>query len=179
MIAKQLLLHVMYCAILVTILSACSSKQLYQKWDGSEGYRDSMVNMNLVSQPSGVLRIAQGGLAKDSVYLVEFYGSRTEDGAWCGAMYRAAEFTLERGHNYFTILSDTIILKSTVSGATENATIAGRRGPAGQKNYGISGEPRPVCIKTFTMGNGPTPGGSLNAESLLNQYGGEIRRPVK
>src|SRR5437764_820327 len=200
---KTLSLIVVGCLITIASISGCSSKPLYQKWNGDQGYQDDTLDFSFVRLPSGFIRMVRDSLENRYVYVVTFHGSRTEDGAWCGAMYRAAEFTIEHGGDYFRLLSDTVLvngrwyppalfvgendigrrkdtMKSSIdNGKNENDIIAGR--VTGGKVHSISNSsgpgiglgfnsPRPVCIKTFTIGKGLVPTGCYSARDVLAQY---------
>ncbi len=101
-------------------------------------------------------------------------------------MYRVADLTLQHGGDYFTVTHDStdtfVRLQDggVAMAASPEAMADERRAEREAKQSGVkfpqSGL-HPLVVKTFTIGKGPTPAGSLSARDALAQYKDEIKMP--
>src|ERR1041385_6031346 len=117
-------------------LSSCSSATVYQKISKESdglGYQDITVD--------------------DSTYRVKFWGDshNKEEDVNCAAMYRVAEFTVEKGFDYFVILDD-MMSQQKRGEWTSYTTIGSNRFDAHgkqQADFVSHDEFGPVRTKTF------------------------------
>lgn len=156
--------------VLLILLAGCSVRPTYKAYDAGndeDGYRD-YVDRSLRD-------------STHTIYHVEFYAGHSvnEHGTNCGAMYRAAEITLDHGGDYFTLLQDTVT--TAVHRVTGRAVTSGTFGDGGTARLNRSGGPanvvRPISLKSFTIGKGSAPAGSYNAKDVLAQYKNDLSFP--
>jgi hypothetical protein len=144
------------------------------------------------SRPSGIEAVGvyeSGTGYRDTTFhdgktfQVKFWGSEnnTEEAVQQNAMYRAAEFTTEKGGDYFTIIGDSGIMVSR--GKMQQFTTVG------SNKYDAQGKVQPDFVTreifapvrsiTFTIGKGAVPEQqrSYIAKDVLTQYAATIKRP--
>jgi hypothetical protein len=158
--------------LLLILLASCSVRPTYKSYDEGydrDGYRD-YVDRSIRD-------------STHNIYHVEFYAGHSvnEHGTNSGAMYRAAQVTLEHGGDYFTLLQDTVT--TAVDRLTGRAVTSGTFGDGGTASLNKSGGPadvtRPISLKSFTIGKGPAPTGSYNAKDVLAQFKDKLSFPSK
>jgi hypothetical protein len=161
-ILKARFSYLLLAVFCVALIYGCSTTAIYQKHtketDGL-GYQDITVN--------------------DSTYRVKFWGSESnsEESVNDAAMYRVAEFTAQKGYDYFIILDD---MKSMVKRGEHMTDFYSTNPAPGKTDYSTVIITGPVRTKTFAIGKGPVPNtdGAFSAKDVMGQYAGKIKHPT-
>jgi len=156
--------------LLLILMTGCLARPMYVPYDANmaRGYRDHVDTVH-------------------NIYTVEYWGGQiSQSSANAAAMYRVADLTLQHGGDYFTVTHDStdtfvrlqnggVAMAASPEAMAEEAR-ADREAKQSGVKFAQSGW-HPLVVKTFSIGNGSLPAGSLNAKDVLAQYKDEIKMP--
>ena len=146
------------------LLAGCATPTPYKPADGGYGYAEQQI--------------------ENDRYRVTFAGNSVtpRDTVQNYLLYRAAELTVEHGHDYFTIVNQDIERSTAYQGTGYDnfGFWPGRRGWFGAPNYSAYPIDSYTAFADIVMGDGDKPKNDVNsydARDVIRRLGATIERP--